>query len=344
MNRMPWIGGIVLALVAGFAIGRFATSDRSAPASAHPTRKGGAPDSTLAQTPASIADTKLQREIENLNGVLKSTRKELEEAKAELAKRDAAAAATPPTPTAPPSKSQEAARDASRKAIEDLVAKGVFAFMSPENHAVAEQLGKDIAAAGDLGVALLEEMLDSNDSSKRFLAVSYLSYVDQEKALPLFRKALVDGRDDLVRRMASHTLATQKVEKGLPDLQRAMKEDKDWGVRVNSAYGVAKMGGAGGVEAMTACYQDASHSEAERQAVLGGIADVADPSSAPLFRELLGSSKDDTTILLSISAVEKMKDKASLGALQAIAQNGSNLVKEQAKKAYNTIYGQEVYR
>ncbi len=348
MNRMPWIAGIVLALFAGFAIGRFAMSDKGAPASARPFRTVPAtdaelPDAAITKTPASIAETQHAREIEELNKVLKSTRKELEEAKAELAKRDATAAARP-TPPVVSSKDQEAARDASKKAIEELAGKGLYGFMSPENHKIAEQLGKDLAAAGDLGIALLDEMLASNDSSKRFLAVAYLSYVDKDKALPLYRKALADGRDDMVRRMASHTLATQKVEKALPDLQKAMKEDKDWGVRVNSAYGVAKMGGEGGLDAMMASYKDASHSDLERIQVLGGIADVADPSTAPLFRDLLATSKDDSTLSAAIYAVEKMKDKASLGALQAIVQNGSNLVKEQAKKAYNSIYGQEVYR
>lgn len=344
MSRLPWALGIVLALVAGLAIGYVAGTAQQAP-SRGPHPEGPATQPRPRQTlDLESRETELERRIASLEADLAAKAREVEEAKAALAAAKSAAA-TDPGPEAAAPEDRQKSLVAASKAFQELAKKGQLAFLSPENAGVVKQLALDLIAAGDLAYEFLEEALDGSDSAQRFLAAALLDDLDMEKSLPLLRKALLENPDDWVRRMASHSLATRKVEEAVPDLRKAMTDDKDWGVRVNSAYGLAKMGHKDGLDSLVEAYKDESHAVQERLGVLGGIADVADPSTAPIFRELLATSMDDTTLILSISAVEKMKDQASLGALQAIIQGSrSSLVKEPAKKAYNTIYGQEVYR
>lgn len=349
MKRMPWVLGIVLALVAGlvighalgyargYLIGRNAAqkwSDLSGAAELEKARK------RLAELPAEIEEAK--KRIAELTADLARVREEAAVARAATPKT------APPEPEPEPSigpEDRKRSLGAAQKAFREIAAKGQLAVYSPENAAVVKQLVIDLLVAGDLAYPFLEEALDGTDSAERFLAVALLDDLDMEKALPILAKALHESPDDWVRRMASHSLATKEVREALPDLLRAMQEDKDWGVQANSAYGAAKMGEKSGLDALLGFYKDTSHSEQERAGVLGGIADIADPSTAPLFRDALSTSRDDTTLILAIMAVEKMKDQASLGALQALIQgNASGIVKTPAKKAYNTIYGKEVYR
>lgn len=348
MNRMPWVFGIVLALVAGLAIGYVAGSKAEPPERGPQAGPTASPQATPAPRAVDARVDELELEVTDLKADLARRTKEGDDLRAEIEALKATASVEVsggPLHASKTPEEQRKSRDAAAKAIDELAKKGLFAFMSPENKDLMAQVQEGLKGAGELAVEFLAEMLAGKDSTKRFLAVSLLSELDIEKALPLYRKALFESEDDLVRRMASHSLATHKVEKALPDLMRAMKEDKDWGVRANSAYGVAKMGNKAGIDALVESYNDESHQPAERLGVLGGIADIADPSTAPLFRDLLAKSKDDTTLLLSIGAVEKMMDKSSLAPLQAIIQgSGSSLIKDPAKKAYNTIYGQEVYR
>lgn len=344
MNRMPWVFGIVLALVAGLAIG-YVVGARNAPSSRGP-QAGPAP-SPQASPAAATVDPRageLEREVTELKAELARKTKEADDATAEIARRDQEAAsalpAAAPTAAESPSSLEEAGM-----LVAELAALDLQGMYSPENLVKQEKIKTALKAAGDDAYAFLEEMLSGEDSGKRFLAVVFLGELDREKSLPLMRRALTDTRDDLVRRMASHTMATKKWEKGLPDLARAMKEDKDWGVRANAAYGAAKMGEAAAIPVLIELYKDPAHSDMERYQVLAGISDVADESTAPLFRGLLETSKDDSTLFLAIGVVQKLKDKAALAPLQAIIQgDGSSLIKDPAKKAYNAIYGQEVYR
>lgn len=343
MNRLPWVLGIILALVAGLAIGYVAAASRPLP----PQRPEDLPEHPLAPLrfqPVESKEEMLEDEILDLKRELLKKTKEAEDAKAALAARPMPAPTEPtlPDPVAP---GQAAPLEEARTLFEEIAALDVQGMFGTDTQEKREKVQDALNGAGDAAYAFLEEMLASDDSGKRFLAVVYLGELDRVKALPLMRKALADTRDDLVRRMASHTLATKKVKEALPDLMRAMKEDKDWGVRVNSAYGAAKMGEKTAIPALVKAYEDPAHSPIERYQVLAGVADVADDSTAPLFRDLLSTSKDDSTLFLAIGVVQKLNDKSSLAPLQAIIQgSGSSLIKDPAKKAYNAIYGQEVYR
>lgn len=344
MNRMPWVLGIVLTLFVGLVIGYLAGSSREPLPRTSRVEPASTPRVETAGPDMGDRVKELERRVARLEADLAAKSKEAEDAKSALA---AAQMASAPDPLPDPVGSEDRKRAIGtvRKAFDEMAKKGLLAFMSPENKGLLAEIEKGLLDAGDLAFEFLADMLASNETVKRFLAVSLLGKLNVDKALPLYRKALFESKDDLVRRMASHALATRKIEKALPDLTKAMKEDKDWGVRANSAYGVAKMGERAGVDVLVELYRDDSRPMQERLGVLGGLADVADPSTAPLFRELLSTSKDETTLILSVSVVEKLADKASLSPLQAIIQGGgTSAVKELAKKAYNTIYGQEVYR
>ncbi|GEM_PF-3318153 len=344
MNRMPWMIGILLALVAGLSIGYVAGSKGESPARGPQAGPTASPHAAPAPGIVDARVKDLEREVTDLKAELARKTEEADEAKAEIARRDLAAASTPPE-TVPSPPDDAPSIEEAVKLIEELAAMDIQRMYSSENLAKQETIKAALKGAGDDAYALLEEMLASDDSGKRFLAVAFLGDMDVDKALPLMRRALADTRDDMVRRMASHTIATKKMEKALPDLVRAMNEDKDWGVRVNSAYGAAKMGEQAGIPVLVEAYKDPAHSAIERYQVLAGISDVADASTAPLFRELLETSKDDSTLFLAIGVVQKLNDKNSLAPLQAIIQgDGSSLIKAPAKKAYNAIYGQEVYR
>ncbi|MBI4565216.1 MAG: hypothetical protein HY716_11035 [Planctomycetes bacterium] len=77
-----------------------------------------------------------------------------------------------------------------------------------------------------------------------------------------------------------------------------------------------------------------------RLAILGGMMDVAHPSYAPLFRDLLASSRDSTYLLLAIGGLEKMRDLASLPDLHRIlASDLPESIREAARKAIDRIEG-----
>jgi HEAT repeat protein len=139
--------------------------------------------------------------------------------------------------------------------------------------------------------------------------------------------------------MSSHAIALIENEAGLPSLRAAMSADSDWGVRVNAAYGVAKQGHADGLKALEDAYKSDSTPAEYRLAVLGGLADVASPSSAPIFRKVLAESTDLTYLYFAIGAVEKLKDASFIPELNRIisdAKYPAN-VREMAKKAADAL-------
>jgi hypothetical protein len=73
-------------------------------------------------------------------------------------------------------------------------------------------------------------------------------------------------------------------------------------------------------------------------AILGGLMDVAAPSTAPLFRRILQDSKDPGYLLVAIQTLGKMRDAESLPALQQVASSTQpDLVKQAAARAVESI-------
>ena len=202
-----------------------------------------------------------------------------------------------------------------------------------------KELARALAEAGKEGRELLMERLrNAKTSHERFFAAALLEELKDPEAIPALAGSVAEDPDDLVRRMAAHALAVIGTDGVREPLFSAMNDDKDWGVRVNSAYGLAKLGDDTGLAMLKKSYLSGDTPPEYRLLVLGGLADVADPTTAPIFREILAESKDITYLLTSIHAVEKMKDKSSLPELQAILNSDvSDLVKEKAEEAIFNI-------
>ena len=70
----------------------------------------------------------------------------------------------------------------------------------------------------------------------------------------------------------------------------------------------------------------------------GGSMHVADPSTAPLFRQILSDTTEISYLLVSIMALEKMKDVGSIPDLQTVAASTlPEMVREAAGKAIRSI-------
>lgn len=239
------------------------------------------------------------------------------------------------TPEAPPTPESVAA------GFEKLAELGLAAYGTEP----LMDLVKQVKTLGKAGLDLMAERLAKDErAGARFLVAAILEALADPAAVPALEKALKEDADSLVRRMASHAMAVMHPPEALPGLEAAMRGDADWGVKVNAAYGLAKAGRSEGVQEMLKAYRDPNVDAGVKPAVLGGLADVADPSTAELFREVLHSHREIGFEFMAIKALEKMKDTASLQDLEWVINNSpSHSVKEAAKAAFNTISGKQVY-
>jgi len=277
----------------------------------------------LPPPPPAPKETAPDPEVEKLRTENAELKKKLEaKAKTEAARDDA---------TTDFEKAQAAKPEWAEK-LDALLKKGIAGYKSADFFALVGELKK----LGKEGVdKLAEKLLRAESAGERFLAGALLEDLGDPAAIPALAKSLQQDDDLLVRRMSSHAIAMIKNEAGLTALRAAMSSDTDWGVRVNSAYGVAKLGQPDGVKMLEDSYLSASTPAEYKIAVLGGLADVASPSSAPVFRKVLGESTDVTYLFLVISAVEKLKDPSFVPDLNRIAGDAKYAanVREMAKKA-----------
>jgi len=245
-----------------------------------------------------------------------------------------------PIPTATPAKEEKPKPGAPAPAeIAELFAKlsesGLAGFRSPTFAEALEAVKK----SGKPSIGYLSNVLKTSTSAtERFYAAALLEGAGDAGGLPGLVSALKGDSDSLVRRMASHAIAVLAAPEGAGPLREAATGDSDWGVRVNSAYGLAKLGNDDGLKILQEAYESPSTPAEYRLAVLGGLADVAAPSTASLFRKILSDTQDVSYLLASIGALEKMKDTQALPALQNLAgSSSSQIVKQAAAKAIEAI-------
>jgi len=294
--------------------------------------KGGGSNRPPGPSLPSTRERGLEKELERLRARIA----ELEHERASLP-QDAATPKNDNLGSVAPERPEEADPPAASElagAFQDLSKKGLSGYQSKGFHELADQ----IAAAGAEGLTVLYGALAKGETSTdRFLAAALLEEIGDPAAIPALSEALRGDADDLVRRMSSHALAVIGTAAAADPLRLGMEQDRDWGVRVNSAYGLAKQGDERALRSMMAYYEDPSIPE-YRLAILGGLADVAASSSAPLFRKIVRESRDMSYLLVSIGALEKMKDVASLTDLQALLVSSTTQnVKEAAQKAIDAI-------
>ena len=223
--------------------------------------------------------------------------------------------------------------------LRDLFAKlseaGLGAFRSPK---FAETL-ETVKSSGKPAMEFLMNILrTSSSATERFMAAALMEGAGDPTAVESLAFALKADKDDMVRRMASHALAVLGAPAAEAPLRAATVDDTDWGVRVNSAYGLAKLQKEDGLRILRDAYESSETPAEYRLAILGGLADVAAPSTAPLFRRILSDTKDASYLLMSIGALEKMKDVESINALQQVVNSTQpEMVKQAATRAIESI-------
>jgi|GEM_PF-2879675 len=316
------VGGLVAGLLIGYAVWGGSSPvpksvDSTATAS-HTTDEKAAPEAADAKAtvPSPTSDgteaqatAQLRREVTRLQKDKKDLEARL--AKAHKATKQAAATAREAKGEAELPKN---AKDFNA-VFDKLLAKGLGSIRSED----FTTLAKALKAAGPAGIAFLKGIIDSeSDATSRFLAAALMDKVGDPAAIPVLSKMLGGDSDMLVRRQSAVALAGFGDESALGALRTAMTDDKDWGVRINSAYSVAKLGGKDGLAVLEKAYFDPDTPSEYLLAVLGGLADVADPASAPTFRRILTDTEDAGYLLIAMKAVAKMKDEGSTSALKAI--------------------------
>jgi hypothetical protein len=253
--------------------------------------------------------------------------------------KPSAAPGTPPP--APPAKVESAPSPVAKPAFDfktsfaTLSKKGLAGYRSDEMREVTD----DVKAAGTNGVRVVIEQLQSSTSPQdRFLLVALLESIGDPSSLPALDTTLKNDSDLMVRRMASHAAALIGTDAAAAVLRPAMLNDEDWGVRVNSAYGLAKLKQQDGLDTLQKYYASVETPAEYRLSILAGLADVAAPSTGPLFRQILNDTTDAGYVMVAIGALEKMKDTQALPDLQRVAASSkSDMLRQAAQHAIDNI-------
>jgi len=257
-----------------------------------------------------------------------------------LKKRVAELESIPAAPAAPAFKDEPAPAAAPAPSLKEIFAKlaekGLAALYDAENLAKAVEAAK---VAGKAGIDFLADLLrNSRSANERILAAALLGATQDPSAVAALADALKNEKDLVVRRTAAQALAGMGAAGAEDPLRAAMLGDTDWGVRANAAYGVAKLGKEDGLRLLRQSYESAETPAEYRIFVLGGLADVASPSTAPLFRKILSDSRDEGYLLIAIGALEKMKDVEAIPALQRVATDDHpDSIQEAAQKAIEAL-------
>jgi HEAT repeat protein len=317
------VGGLILGLVLGVVLTAvFFLMVRESPQEAPEPPAAPAPD-------------------EKLVGELAAAKEETGKLKARVAELEEELAAREKKEEEPPAPEEEAPEpvtplEEARSLFDSLSEKGFMAMQDPAFRRLAD---KAKAAGKEFLPHLVDVLSNGKNSGERFLAGMVLEIIGDREAVPALAQALAGDTDDLVRRMAAHAIAVMQAPEGKEHLRTAMGGDRDWGVRINSAYGLAKMGEADGLQYLQDTYTSADSPDLYRLGALSGLADVADPSTAPVFRQILAEKKEMSYQISAIMALRKMKDQESLPDLQRIMgdPDAAESVRDAARDAIEEI-------
>jgi HEAT repeat protein len=151
--------------------------------------------------------------------------------------------------------------------------------------------------------------------------------------------------DTLVRRGCSHALAMIGTEQIIAPLLQAINNDADMGVRINSAFGLARINRQEGKEFLIQVYQDKNNQAFMRLAACQALSMVADRSMLEFFRQVRTEEKDIGYQLWIIQAYQKIGTQEVLPELLEMYQQSTDqTVREAARKAYNNIAGEELLK
>ncbi len=277
------------------------------------------------------------KEIEALRARLGEADEKLARAEAKIRELEAARVVPEATQSAEPAPDVKERLEAARKSLAELSKKGIFGMQTPEFSRLVEEFKK----LGAEGLALLtEQLLKGASSNERFIAGALLEEIADPASVAALAKAAREDPEMIVRRMAAHALAVGQFPEGKDALNGAMMNDPDWGVRTNAAYGLAKMGDPRGVQELVRWYESPTTEAQYKTPILGGIADVGDPSTAYIFRGLLQKSQDLTELILAIRGAEQTKDVSLVPDLQRVKETSTDeMIREAADKAIQKLRG-----
>jgi HEAT repeat protein len=326
MNK-PLLLGLLIGLLAGSGMMAFVMSRQFAAYDDTRSKKAAAREAEVKKRESALND---QREADARR--IADLEKQVAAKSAEVEKLKAPKSDAPPPP--PPAEAPASKPDLAAK-FAALAEKGLAAYGGADFQEVA----KLVKEGGKEAIELLaKSLLKGAKSGERFIAAALMEAAGDAAAIPALAEALKSDTDLMVRRMASHAIALIGTDAAAAPLQSAMTADKDWGVRVNSAYGMAKLGREDGLTMLQNAYSSADTPAMYRGAILSGLADVAAPSTAPLFRKILSDTKDETYLFIAISAVTKMKDAGARPDLERIVSSElPESIREAARKALEAI-------
>jgi len=202
-------------------------------------------------------------------------------------------------------------------------------------------LGARRRSTADAIAELERLLLESVDATRRFAAAAIFEKLADPAAIPALAVAIENDTDTLVRRMASHAVAFIEDESGIPILQKALG-DPEIGVRINSAFGLAKIKAPGGLEAYQAIYDDPTTDSFMKTAILGGYTLFRDPAAVPFLDRVYSESEELRTKLVVVMALGNTPGDESAQLLEKIIlTEPEESVLDAAMKAYKECTGKE---
>ncbi len=229
--------------------------------------------------------------------------------------------------------------DVARQMFNDLATKAPASFYGAD----WEILRRGFRAWGAGGTTWLAGILTHGPSRDRWVAAVLLTGLvrSRPESLPLLVTALAGDRDLLVRRTLSTSFATDLLcEAVRPSLEKAV-DDPDPGVRVNAAYGLARLGRRDVVPGLVRIAEDPEMSAVIRTSAFEALVDIADPSTAAIFRRRLREDEEPSMFLASCRALRKMRDRESLPDLNKfIDACQTDWMTREARVTFDAITGQ----
>lgn len=239
----------------------------------------------------------------------------------------------------PPDPLPAVAPEVARQMFRDLAAKAPGSFFDPD----WEILRRGFRAWGAGGTTWLAELLARGPGQDRWVAAVLLTGLARSRpeSLPILVTALAGDGNPLVRRTISTSFASDLLcEAVRPALEKAL-DDADPGVRVNAAYGLARLGRRDVVSGLVRAAEDPGMSAVIRTSAFEALVDIADPSTAPMFRRRLREDEEPSMFLASCRALRKMRDRDSLPDLtRFIDACQTEWMMREARFTFDAIAGQ----
>ncbi|MEZ4465562.1 MAG: HEAT repeat domain-containing protein [bacterium] len=228
--------------------------------------------------------------------------------------------------------------EAAVRALAKEMGINAYTFLTPD-----AALMKELAALGPEGIKILSAMLKSGTDDERFVAAAMLEKLGDPSAVPALADLLFDPKNDntLLQRMASHAMAIIGGEEAVGPLERVLEGEMEWGIKANSAFGLAQMGRESGIDWMLETYTNASDPTVAA-ALLPAMAEVGDPSYLPVFHRILQEESEYSKRYVALHGITKTGSRESLPVLQAIIDDpkADRALVTAAQKALGEISGE----